>query len=71
MEASSIVVYVQSKGESKFHKLKVVDARFIPQYKETNNVDALRYDFAYLELEKNEIVREDQLIEPLWNWKEN
>jgi hypothetical protein len=69
MEASSIVVYVQSKGEPKFHKLKVVDARFIPQYKETNNVDALRYDFAYLELEKNEIVREDQLIEPLWNWK--
>jgi hypothetical protein len=46
--------------------LKVVRSNFTPQYKKTNNVDALRYDIAYLELEAkaNQIVEKDRLIEP-------
>jgi len=47
--------------------LKVVRSNFTPQYKKSrNNVDALRYDIAYLELEAkaNQIVEKDQLIEP-------
>ena len=50
--------------------LKVVRSNFTPQYKKTNNVDALRYDIAYLELEaeSNQIFEDDQLVKPYWNW---
>jgi hypothetical protein len=51
--------------------LKVVHSNFTPQYKRSrNNEDALRYDIAYLELEaeSNQIVEDDQLVKPYWNW---
>jgi hypothetical protein len=48
--------------------LKVLNIKLHSKYKLVNNQDAHRYDFAYLELEDNKFIKEDQFIEPFWDW---
>jgi hypothetical protein len=49
--------------------LKVINIKLHSKYMLLGNADMLRYDVAYLELEDNKFIKEDQFLEPFWDWR--